>query len=328
MMSRIKEIIKRTKLFKLLVSMQKFCSKGWWNFFIHRMVKPFLHKWLIRIIFLIQCIWNKTGIEKHEKQLYVSLTSYPKRIKQAEDTIKSLLIQSEKPDQVILVLSRSEFKDIEVPKNIRKLEKWGLQILWDEKGNIRSYKKLIPVIEYNSDAIIITTDDDAYYDRNLVRDLMREYRKSEQCIQCRWSLAVDYAQEGKMTMNKKWHWNEPTWLQSQIGVGGVLYPPHCLGNDITDRERFKKISPREDDLWFWAMAILNGTRIHQLSDSKGRPDIAEWEPGSQRLSSGNNAGGFDEQLEAILDAFPELREKIYDEWESIRAGGGKKVSYL
>ena len=49
----------------------------------------------------------------------------------------------------------------------------------------------------------------------------------------------------------------------QIGVGGVLYPPHCLDETVLDRPLFMDICPLADDIWLNAMARKKGTPVVQ-----------------------------------------------------------------
>ena len=52
-----------------------------------------------------------------------------------------------------------------------------------------------------------------------------------------------------------------------MGVGGVLYPPNLLYKDVTDKNIFLNLCPANDDIWFWAMAVLNNTKIRIANDA-------------------------------------------------------------
>ena len=86
------------------------------------------------------------------KEIIISLTSYPLRIHYVNDVLKSLLEQETTlPFKIVLVLSLVEFpqqlnnlpQDLldTLSKNSNKIE-----IIWYEK-NIRSHKKLIPTLK-------------------------------------------------------------------------------------------------------------------------------------------------------------------------------------
>ena len=67
---------------------------------------------------------EKLGIntKKRKEKIVVSLTSYPKRINVVWITIETLLQQTIKPDEVILWLADSQFKEIEeLPKAIKNI---------------------------------------------------------------------------------------------------------------------------------------------------------------------------------------------------------------
>ena len=53
----------------------------------------------------------------------------------------------------------------------------------------------------------------------------------------------------------------PSFLNFLTGVGGVLYPPNSLHQDILSQEGFSSLCPNADDIWFWAMAVLADTKI-------------------------------------------------------------------
>jgi hypothetical protein len=82
-------------------------------------------------------------------------------------TIETLLNQSHKADKVILWLAEEEFPNKEkgLPRELIQLIKSGLTISWCR--DIKSYKKLIPALEKYPKSIIVTADDDLYYQKNM-----------------------------------------------------------------------------------------------------------------------------------------------------------------
>ena len=64
-------------------------------------------------------------------------------------------------------------------------------------------------------------------------------------------------------------------------AGGILYPPGALNSQITDYELALKLAPKNDDLWFKAMALLNNTTI-RLSENPSKVFIPI--PGTQKIS--------------------------------------------
>ncbi len=49
------------------------------------------------------------------------------------------------------------------------------------------------------------------------------------------------------------------------GLHGVLYPPHALSNIVFEEKLFQNLAPTGDDIWFWAMAVLNQTKIKRIA---------------------------------------------------------------
>lgn len=122
---------------------------------------------------------------KRKEPIIISLTSFPARIKDVDKTILSLLKQDVKPDKVILWLATTQFpkQEGDLPPSILKLKKSGLEIGWYNK-DIRSYKKLIPTLRENPDAVIVTVDDDWYYSKHFLKVLLEEHEEHPRDIIC------------------------------------------------------------------------------------------------------------------------------------------------
>ena len=80
----------------------------------------------------------------------------------------------------------------------------------------------------------------------------------------------------------------------QIGVGGVLYPPHSLHELTLRQDLFINLTPLADDIWLNAMARLNGTPVVR-SDFKWLPlPIKSDSPSLSSVNNGQNRN--DEQI--------------------------------
>ena len=62
-----------------------------------------------------------------------------------------------------------------------------------------------------------------------------------------------------------WDYNQASHLLMGIGVGGILYPPNSLDQEVTNEKRFMQLAPYADDLWFKSMALKRGTKYMQAS---------------------------------------------------------------
>ena len=95
------------------------------------------------------------------------------------------------------------------------------------------------------------------------------------------------------------------------GSNGVLYPPHCLADAVLDEETFTRICPTEDDIWFFAMSLLAGTRTVRCGgidrESKNyilKNDVVQGDAlcrANQKVSRGQCKS--DLQLNAVFDKY-------------------------
>ena len=211
--------------------------------------------------------------KKRNPQIIVSLTSFPGRIGTTHLAVNTLLRQTIKPDRVILWLSDSQFpnKENDLPNELLKLREFGLEIKWCD--DIRSYKKLIPAIKEFPDDIIVTADDDIYYEEDWLESLYDAHKKyPDSLIAQRVRRLRVEGDKIKVMPNKKfmdWDLSTPEYYNQLLGGTGCLYPPHSLYNDIMDCEKALKLLPTNDDIYFWAMAVLNHTKIGVAKGFRG-----------------------------------------------------------
>lgn len=45
------------------------------------------------------------------------------------------------------------------------------------------------------------------------------------------------------------------------GVGGVLYPPHCMHTEVLNKEAVLSLCLRNDDVWLKMMQVLNNCPV-------------------------------------------------------------------
>lgn len=196
---------------------------------------------------------------KVKKGLIVSLTTYKKRIKYAHISIESIFNQSLMPSQVVLWLSREEFDKKNIPIKIKRLESRGLTIQYVDE-NIKSYKKLFYALKKYKKSTIITIDDDTIYLKNFLKNLYDAHKVNKNCVvanRCSKILKInnsaisDYSKWPAITNPEKSFSFFPT------GVGGILYPPNILNDEVMNKKLFLNLCEDADDIWFKAMSLLN-----------------------------------------------------------------------
>ena len=254
-------------------------------------------------------------------EIVMSMTSFPEVLDFAEKTIKTILEGSVLPDRLVLYLTPSEFKDKPIPVSLLNLVKSNpiLEIRY-YPDEIRSYGKLIPALKDFPEDIIVTIDDDVYYHRNMLEMLLKTHKKHPDAICAHRARKIKPSLPYRKWRKYKWYhfllkrtYKSPFILPT--GVGGVLYPPHSLKEDMLDPELFLKLAPTADDIWFWAAALANDTAVIPVPFGIYKP-IDMPKPNNLSLKTVNFRGGVENNVATfnrILDAFPQLKKKLYDE---------------
>ncbi|MCL2027002.1 MAG: glycosyltransferase [Bacteroidales bacterium] len=255
-------------------------------------------------------------------QVIVSLTSFPAAIRYATSAVQSLLEGTVLPDKLVLYLTFSQFKNGEIPQELKDLSaKHPVFEIRNYDDEIRSYRKLIPALKDFPDATIVTVDDDVWYDKNMLRDLLCLHKQIPNVIIAhrakRIKLNVPYRKW------KKYRWYSfltkklnVSFRNIQTGVGGVLYPPHSLKADMLDATLFKEIAPTTDDIWFWAAAVANGTKIVPFPFGIHNKPRGLQKPKELSLKTVNFKTGTDlnrTTLEKILKKYPIIKQRFEDE---------------
>lgn len=243
-------------------------------------------------------------------RVIVSLTSYPKRIGTVHRTIETLLTQDFKPDMVVLWLGEDKFpnKEANLPRSLLRLKEYGLTIGWCK--DLRSYTKLVPSLRAYPEDVIVTADDDVFYRPEWLVRLYRSYEGDQSVIHCHLVRRILF-ENGSLRPYSSWahgtEMGESTFHNLVMGVGGVLYPPHVLHPDVLDAVKFQRMAPLADDLWFWAMAVLNETKICLIREALGASigDCAA--DNTEALMSENvDCGKNDVQVRAIVAEYPQI----------------------
>lgn len=187
--------------------------------------------------------------------IIVSLTSYGIRV---EDTLPytlySLLKQTRMPNRIVVWLDNANWSDDKLPEMLQRMKSFGIEFYYVK--DIRSYKKLIPALIMFPDNVIITVDDDLYYNNHIVEWLLDAYYKSDkQSVFGSWAFQAK-SENGRYMPYSQWKENinrkeDPDY--SLIGCGGILYPPHIFDGEILKEQLFMEMAPTADDIWFWVM---------------------------------------------------------------------------
>lgn len=207
------------------------------------------------------------GIDKNS-DVIVSLTSHPARIDTIHLTVKTLLNQTVKPRSVMLWLAKEQFPmgENELPKKLLALKKNGLEIRFCE--DLRPHKKYYYTMKENPECYVITADDDVFYPENLVESLMNTSKVYPDTVICTLGVRITLDDSGDVFSADRWNYidggTEPTYAVMPTGIGGVLYPPHVLSEEVFDKDALTKLCLNADDLWLKAMALLNAKKTVKI----------------------------------------------------------------
>lgn len=243
---------------------------------------------------------------KHEP-LIVSLTSYPARINSVYSVIKAMKNQTVKADKIILWLAEEQFPaGLEsLPGELLSAMDDQFEIKWCH--NLKPHKKYYYAMLENPESIIITVDDDIIYPNDIVETLLRSFLRFPYAVSARRAHLITFDQEGRIAPYNKWLWQNktagvPSYCLFATGVGGVLYPPHCMHSELFNMEAIEALCLNADDLWLKIMQILNGTPVVIA----GKPFSLRRIEGSQEnaLSKSNvDDSKNDEQLAQLLKKY-------------------------
>lgn len=226
---------------------------------LFELAKPYVAHLLIAVRWPLRRKGRPHGLPS---DLVVSLTSYPARFPTLHLTLRCLLSQTIAPDRVILWVTLEDAKHL--PKSVNELKLHGLEIRFCK--DIRSYKKIVPALLAFPAAYIVTADDDVYYSKRWLEQLVE--KAGERTVVCHRGHAVALNERGRIEPYSEWSFDVAG--QSEMlfptGVGGVLYGPKSLSPEATDEETFTSLCPQGDDIWlFWMGRRAGSTYVKTLN---------------------------------------------------------------
>lgn len=257
-------------------------------------------------------------MSNNTERIIVSLTSFPEAIPYAVEAVRSILRGSVLPDKVVLYLDTPKFPGGVLPRELEQLraESSLFEVRFDE-ADIRSYKKLIPALRDFPEDVIVTIDDDICYPPDMLSRLVKMHRRLPEAIIAHRARKVrpelPYSRWRKYKFRdfilRRHHFG---YRILQTGVGGVLYPPHSLDEEMLRPELFMQMAPTCDDIWFWAAAVSKGTFVvpvpgwHPRAVDIGKP--REFSLKTVNLKPGDDRNR--KAMDAICAHFPAIKKRI------------------
>lgn len=272
------------------------------------------------IRYLFECLWEnyyikntqwpETGINTvshRDFKIIVSLTTFPSRIESVIFAIKSLMLQTVKPDKIILWLANSQFDHI--PHILEPLIVKGLSVRFCD--DLRSHKKYYYALqEQMPGEVVITYDDDIIYERDSIEKLIKYHQLFPKAIICNRTQKILYTTTGFEPFEKWPIYNEIKAGCPTIGMipstgAGCLYPYGIMPPKTFDLDLIMRDVLTTDDLWIGFNAINN--RIPIVKTLKYFGTLINVR-NSQKISltSVNDLGGENKKaVNRLLELFPD-----------------------
>lgn len=256
--------------------------------------------------------------QMNKRQTIVALTSFPAAIPYAIHAIQSILNGTTLPDKIVLYLTFAQFKETSIPQTLIDLAKQNPRFeIRDYPKDIRSYRKLIPALIDFPEAVIVTIDDDVKYHKNMLHDLLKLHEQMPNVILAHRAKLMEPNKPYRKWRKYRWYHFltkriHTSFRNIQTGVGGVLYPPHCLKQEMLDVELFTELAPTTDDIWFWAAGVANGYPVIPVPFGHNKPK-GVGKPRTLSLKTVNFKSGIDRNstaLKKILERYPLIKQRI------------------
>lgn len=194
-----------------------------------------------------------------EPGLIVSLTSHAPRFGTLALTLKSLLMQTVRPERVVLWIGHRDMPL--VPAEVHALEAFGLEVRACE--DLGPHTKYVHALRAWPTGRIAICDDDTYYRPEWLADLLAGDRPGE--IPCHRIHRIALDEEGYPEPYRLWDHDsearDASRLNFPTGVGGVLLRLDRFDRRVLDTHAARALCPTTDDLWLYVMARLAGTRF-------------------------------------------------------------------
>lgn len=207
--------------------------------------------------------------DMRSRRLVVSFTTYPARIGLTHAMLETIYAQTRPADEVVLYLTNEEFPGgkSEVPEELLKLVKEGkLTLKWRE--NLKPHTKYFYAFQDYPDDIIVTVDDDKLYQPSLLEDLYDSYLMYPEAVSAGRVHLMTTTENGEILPYGAWIQeanfclHEPSMQLFATGVGGVLYPPHVLDEDLLlNKQVIMEACLNADDLWLKAVELLSDVPV-------------------------------------------------------------------
>lgn len=183
--------------------------------------------------------------------IVVSLSCHPNYWRKAKFAIESMLIQTVKPNNIVLYLS-NKINEQEVLEYYKRWIDRGLTIKFRE--DIGPATKFWYALREYSDSIVITIDADRIYSSNMIEQYFLTYLRSDRKSIC--SAINIYAHKVY-----KFYCRTGLDVLYPEGFAGILYPPGIFDEEFFNLEIQQKYARCADDVWIYVNILRLGIKV-------------------------------------------------------------------
>ncbi|MST56358.1 glycosyltransferase [Pyramidobacter sp. SM-530-WT-4B] len=242
-------------------------------------------------------------------KIVISLTSYPKRIKDVAGVLETIFRQSRKADEIVLWLAEEQFpkKENDLPDNLRKLvDQRKMTVRWIAE-DLRPHKKYFWALPSYPDDIVITIDDDLIYPSDMIDSLFVSYLIYPRAVSAMRAHLIVINEALEIEPYNNWiletdhcRYRPCMQLLSTNGAG-TLFPPGIMRkNELYNSDAIKDTCLNADDLWLKAMQLCENVPVvvaHKYKSLQYVPDSQEEALAHDNMTMCQN----DVQLRKITD---------------------------
>jgi hypothetical protein len=280
-------------IYKIYFSLPNFGRVGKFGKGIDRAMDIYLLKKIFDKIVTRNLVEKSTdyalNTTKRDETYIVSITSFPARISEAWISLECIMRQTFKPDKITLWLAEEQFPDKVLPESLLAFEKRGLEIRFCD--DLKSHKKYYYSILENPEANIITLDDDLFYDKFIIENLVALHKKFPKNIVTNRAHKMTF-RDGKLRPYKQWNHNvtqaEPSFLLLHTSGAGTLFPPHILPKETFDKDLIKTLS---------YVKVVTNDKYNKDLVTTGKTQV------ESLVSTNSKGGGKDQQLLNVMKHF-------------------------
>lgn len=247
-----------------------------------------------------------------ERQVVVSLTSYPPRIDTIWMTFRSIFSQTRLPDKIVLYLAKSDFPNLEkdLPSSLTDLLWHDFEIRWVDE-DLKPHKKYYWAFREFPDALIVTLDDDLIYRKNLIEELVSSYKQHPGTVVTSRTHLIMFNDDGSLKPYDQWIYEAPHYHPDLVGIpsmrffattgAGTLFDPKLFPDLAFDRDLIAENCLVADDVWLKMIEVIAGIPVVPTSSDQ----LLNYIPGSQEIALchvNTESGGNDVVIANLLKA--------------------------